>query len=67
MTKLNSVCIGLMLLVCTNFLNNVLGKTTAKPFALRDVTLLHGPFKQAQEIDREYILAHDPSPHFSQL
>ena len=49
MTKFNPLCIGLMLLVCMGPLHNVLGKTAVEPFALRDVTLLGGPFKQAEE------------------
>jgi DUF1680 family protein len=61
MTKLNSLCIGLMLLVCLSPLSDVLANTAVEPFALRDVTLLEGPFKNAQEIDRKYILAHDPN------
>jgi DUF1680 family protein len=36
-------------------------KSTIKPFALKQVQLLDGPFRQAQEIDRQYILAHDPN------
>ena len=30
-------------------------------FKLEQVKLLDGPFKQAQEIDKQYILAHDPN------
>jgi len=61
MTKFNPLCIVLVLLVCLAPLHNVLGKAAVEPFALRDVTLLEGPFKKAQEIDRKYILAHDPN------
>jgi DUF1680 family protein len=61
MTKFNLLCIVLMLSVCSGPLQNVLGKTTVEPFALRDVTLLDEPFKKAQLIDRKYILAHDPN------
>jgi DUF1680 family protein len=61
MTKFNSLCIVLILLVCLGPLCAALGKTAVEPFALRDVTLLDGPFKKAQEIDRKYILAHDPN------
>lgn len=53
--------VGLMLLVCLGPWHHVLAETAVEPFALRDVTLLDGPFKQAQEIDRQYILAHDPN------
>ena len=42
-------------------LHDVSGKTAVEPLALCDVTLLDGLFKQGQEIDREYILAHDPN------
>jgi DUF1680 family protein len=31
------------------------------PFALSQVKLLDGPFKNAQEIDRQYMLIHDPN------
>ncbi len=34
--------------------------TKVTPFALRQVKLLDGPFKDAQEIDRQYILIHVP-------
>lgn len=61
MTKLKSLCISLMLLNCLSPLNYVHATTAVEPFALRDVTLLDGPFKQAQEIDHEYILALDPN------
>ncbi|MBN1360380.1 MAG: glycoside hydrolase family 127 protein [Sedimentisphaerales bacterium] len=37
------------------------GQTAVEPFALRDVRLLNGPFKQAQNVVRQYILAHDPN------
>lgn len=61
MTKFSPLCIMLMLLVCLGSLHVAFGNTAVKPFALRDVTLLDGPFKEAQEIDCEYILAHDPN------
>jgi len=61
MTKFNPLCVMLMLVVCLGPLHDAFGKTAVEPFALRDVTLLEGPFKKAQEIDREYILAHDPN------
>ena len=61
MIKLKLLCIGLMLLVLISPLNDLQAKTAAEPFALRDVTLLGGPFKKAQQIDRQYILAHDPN------
>ena len=32
----------------------------ARPFPLRDVRLLDGPFKQAMQLDQEYLLALDP-------
>ncbi|HZO89461.1 MAG TPA: beta-L-arabinofuranosidase domain-containing protein [Chthonomonadaceae bacterium] len=32
----------------------------AQPFSLRDVRLLDGPFKHAQELDRRYLLSLDP-------
>ena len=32
----------------------------ARPFALRDVRLLDGPFKQANELDQQYLLSLDP-------
>jgi DUF1680 family protein len=32
----------------------------ARPFPLRDVRLLDGPFKQAMQLDQEYLLAIDP-------
>src|SRR6185295_7040388 len=31
-----------------------------RPFPLRDVRLLDGPFKQAMQLDQEYLLALDP-------
>ncbi len=36
-------------------------ETVVEPFPLGAVRLLEGPFKQAQEVDRQYILAHDPN------
>jgi DUF1680 family protein len=35
--------------------------TQVRPFPLSDVRLLDGPFKRAQEVDRQYILALDPN------
>ena len=32
----------------------------AEAFALRDVRLLDGPFKHAQELDAQYLLSLDP-------
>ncbi len=36
-------------------------RSAVEPFALRDVRVLDGPFKQAQDVVRQYILAHDPN------
>lgn len=35
------------------------GGARAHAFALRDVTLLDGPFRHAQELNRRYLLSHD--------
>jgi len=36
------------------------GQASLQPFSLKDVRLLDGPFKQAQETDKKYMLSLDP-------
>jgi len=43
----------------TAFYGVVFAQTTLQPFGLEEVRLLDGPFKQAQETDKKYILSLD--------
>lgn len=53
---------SLALLVVFSFIavSSAWAEPAAEPFALSEVRLLDGPFKQAQEVIRQYLLAHDP-------
>lgn len=63
MQNCRTVVLGLMgpvvlsLLVCST----APAEPAAEPFPLSAVWLLDGPFRQAQEVDQRYILAHDPN------